>query len=78
MTMTLGGTSFVTTQPAPIITLSPIFISPIIHTFAPTTTLSPIVGIRSFLPSFLLPIVVFCLKEKFSPIDFAFKKVPIG
>ena len=41
--------SLVTTLPAPTITLFPIVISPIIQTFAPTVTLSPIIGPLLFL-----------------------------
>lgn len=67
-TIQLDGISLVTTEPAPMITLSPIEISPMIITFAPKFTLSPMVGIKSFLPSILLPIVVKCLKTKLFPI----------
>ena len=51
--------------------LTLIFTSPIMTTFAPRVTLSPIVGTKSFRPSILFPMVVVCLKEKFFPIDFA-------
>ena len=65
----LFGISFTTTLPAPITTLFPIFTLPIIVTFTPRVTLSPITGRFSLSPSCLLPIVVKCLQEKFLPID---------
>ena len=40
----LSGTSFVTTAPAPIVTLLPIVISPIIEEFAPKVQLFPHFG----------------------------------
>lgn len=56
-TTALSGISLVTTAPAPIVTLSPMVIFPIIMTPAPKVTLFPITGVKSFLPSHLLPIV---------------------
>lgn len=50
----LSGMSLTTTDPAPIVTLLPIEIPPIIVTLAPSETLLPIVGLP-FLPA---PIVV--------------------
>ena len=43
-TMQLSGIDLVTTEPAPTITLLPIVISPMITTFAPNVTLSPMIG----------------------------------
>lgn len=40
----LSGISFTTTEPAPMVTLFPIFTLPIITTFAPSDTLFPITG----------------------------------
>lgn len=57
-TAQLSGTSLITTLPAPIITLFPIVISPIIVALAPIETLSPIVGTRLLFPCTLFPIVV--------------------
>ena len=61
------GKSFVTTAPAPMITLSPIVILPIIQACAPIFTLLPIIG-QSLSLGYLLPIVVQCLKTQLSPI----------
>ena len=44
-TMQLSGTDFVTTEPAPIITLLPIVMSPITIAPTPIDTLSPIVAV---------------------------------
>ena len=70
-TMALSGTSFTTTDPAPITTLFPIVICPIITTLGPIFTLSPIVGRKSILPSSLVPMVVLFLNVRFLPIDIA-------
>lgn len=70
-TTELSGISFTTTEPAPIVTLLPIFTPPIITTLAPSETLSPIVGIP-FLPE---PNVVQCIHLKFFPMLSAFKIV---
>lgn len=75
-TIQLDGTSFMTTDPAPTITLSPMVMSPMIVTFAPRVTLFPIDGIKSLRPSILLPSVVKCLKVKFLPILLALITVP--
>lgn len=56
---------FTTTLPAPIVTLLPIVISPIIETFAPHVTLSPIMGLLPL----ALPIVVRWIQLKFLPIE---------
>ena len=72
----LSGTLFITTLPAPIVTLFPIVILPIIVTLAPRVTLSPIIGLLSFVP--LFPSVVKCRNEKFLPIDSAFRIVAYG
>ena len=63
----LLGMSFVTTDPAPIVTLSPMWIFPAITTFAITSTLLPIIGF----PLDVFPIVVQCIQWKLSPIDSA-------
>lgn len=62
-TTVFGGTSFVTTLPAPNVTLSPIVTSPMTITFAPNITLSPMVG--NMLSYY--PIVVHCMTVKFLP-----------
>ena len=69
-TTQLSGTSFITTLPAPISTLLPMVILPMILTFAPMLTLSPKMG-KSLLPMPLLPIVVSWQTVKFLPILFA-------
>lgn len=62
-TIQLEGTSPITTEPAPIITLEPMVMLPIIQTLAPIWTLFPMQGAFSpFIhPIFLEPMVVFCL-----------------
>ena len=65
-TVQLDGISLTTTDPAPIFTLSPIIMSPIIQTFEPIFILLPKVG--DLPPCPLLPIVVDCRKIRFSPI----------
>ena len=52
-TIQLEGTSPITTEPAPIITLEPMVMSPIIQTLAPIWTLFPMQGAFS---SFIHPI----------------------
>lgn len=47
-TTELSGMDFTTTEPAPIMQLSPIVIPPIITTLAPHKTLSPIIGVFPF------------------------------
>lgn len=66
-TTQLSGTSLTTTLPAPIITLLPIVIPPIIVTEAPQETLLPIIG----RPVPFAPIVEHCKQQKLSPIDSA-------
>src|SRR3569833_4749620 len=63
------GTSFTTTDPAPIITFSPIVISPIMQTLAPMSTLLPILGHLVNVPSasFLWQKVVLFRNTQFSP-----------
>lgn len=60
-TTQLSGTSFVTTQFAPIITLFPTLIFPRMHAPHPNSTLSPIIG----RPPRLHPKVALCLQVKF-------------
>jgi hypothetical protein len=56
-TIEFSETSLITTEPAPIIELLPILISPITTVLAPIVTLSPIIG--QFPPSFAIPMVGF-------------------
>ena len=63
--MAFSGTSLTTTEPAPIIALSPILISPIMTEFAPMFTLLPITG--HLPPNFEFPMVVQCLIIRFLP-----------
>jgi len=49
-TVASSGTSIVTTHPAPIFTLLPIFTGPMIFAPAPINTLSPITGDPPFPP----------------------------
>lgn len=55
----LGGTSFTTTAPAPIVAPLPIVMLPIMQTFGPIVTSSSIIGDFSALSKPLAPIVVF-------------------
>ncbi|MNI65416.1 hypothetical protein D3C73_1209250 [compost metagenome] len=65
----LGGKLFVTTELTPITQLSPIFTGPIMHTPAPISTLSPIIGDNVSVPSIILfPMVVECRNIQFFPI----------
>lgn len=67
--MQLFGISLTTTLPAPIVTLSPILMAPIIVTEAPRWTLFPITGRSSF--DIFDPIIEQALIWKFSPIKSA-------
>lgn len=66
-TIVLLGTSLTTTDPAPIIALSPTMISPITIAPAQILTLLPIRGLRD--PLAFRPIVTLCHICTFSPID---------
>ncbi len=68
-TIQLRGTDFVTTEFAPIITLSPISILPITTAPVQIDTLLPITGFKP--PGFFLPIVTFCHIWQQFPIDLA-------
>lgn len=76
-TMEYGGISLTTTEPAPIIVSCPIVMLPIIHTFAPIDTLSPILG--AFLERTLFPITVLHLIHTLFPIiAFSLITIPLG
>lgn len=52
MTMLLAGTSFITTAPAPMVTLSPMVMPPATTALVKTVTLSPMMGLLISRPGF--------------------------
>lgn len=66
--MLFAGMLLFTNDIAPIVTLSPIVIEPIMQVLAPISTLLPIIMKSSSFKPCLFPTVVFCLSDKLQPI----------
>ncbi|QAA37502.1 hypothetical protein C1I88_11735 [Akkermansia muciniphila] len=75
-TIAFAGTSLTTTDPAPIIALSPMWTLPTQITQAPKSTLSPITGCSSNLSGLFTPTTDNWRKVQLAPMDFALILVP--